>query len=408
MTNPVKWVRNIVVRDEDDRRRWVRSSEHFRESGLCDYLFADSFADAEPEEIFPRLRWGGQLVFASHNEREVEAIHSRYAQYDEFRVESEPQRGPWRVPLFGRRKMYYMVVRKVLLVPVDVLTDRYSYDVRLTPDASQPHGYLVTKRVPTIEEAIRRLRQRFPDATEETVTRGARKLVDKVFPLFLTREAVFLHLLQKKLPEEYAERFPKVIELKRDEHGFVRRMKLNWLRLGGEPLSQLEFAMQSAELLAVLHHRMKILHLDLRLDNFVITEHGVGFVDFGSAVRMDEDIRKSPMLSKLFHEMLSASQIQRDLHRFIMKGRVTSELFTHSHRKIHKGADLFYLVLQMNKPFLNPDFRGLINFDADSEEAYELAALTRDVLCPENPKRPEFRTAGDVLDGVQQIHEALR
>jgi serine/threonine protein kinase len=71
----------------------------------------------------------------------------------------------------------------------------------------------------------------------------------------------------------------------------------------GRPLTQLEFARQSAELLAALHDAAGVMHLDLRLDNFVITDHGVGFVDFGSAVRVGEEFPEASLLSNLFVRM---------------------------------------------------------------------------------------------------------
>ncbi len=72
----------------------------------------------------------------------------------------------------------------------------------------------------------------------------------------------------------------------------------------------MEFARQAAELLHVLHDRAGVIHLDLRLDNFVLTEHGVGFVDFGSAVRCGEDLKANPMLGTIFGELMKTSQIR--------------------------------------------------------------------------------------------------
>jgi len=37
------------------------------------------------------------------------------------------------------------------------------------------------------------------------------------------------------------------------------------------PIEQIEFARQSADLLRALHDDARVMHLDLRLDNFVIT-----------------------------------------------------------------------------------------------------------------------------------------
>src|SRR5581483_4355134 len=95
----------------------------------------------------------------------------------------------------------------------------------------------------------------------------------------------------------YDKRVPHLIDMEKDDRGFVRRLRMNWLRNGGEPLAHMEFARQSADLL-------RIIHLDLRLDNFVVTPHGVGFVDFGSAVRDNEDLSRNPLLQSLFGELM--------------------------------------------------------------------------------------------------------
>ena len=181
------------------------------------------------------------------------------------------------------------------------------------------------------------------------------------------------------------------------------------MRRGGavEPMSQLEFARQGAELLHHLHEAARVVHLDLRLDNLVVTRRGVGFVDFGSSVREGEDIVSNPMLSVLFDEMLSASQVQRDLKRMIGRGRVTSPLFSRAYGKIDRAIDLFYLVLQMNSPLSNGDFRGLVRHDAQGDEAAVLDRLTRRVLQPDDPDHPPFRSARDVLEGIEEAAQAV-
>src|SRR5262249_17158979 len=145
------------------------------------------------------------------------------------------------------------------------------------------------------------------DADDETLRRRARKFTDKIFPVFLTRETAMLKLLQRDLPEKFRKRVPRLLSAETDATGFTRRLRMNWLRncqpASGSfrhPLSQLEFARQAAELLAALHDAAGIMHLDLRLDNVVITEHGVGFVDFGSSVRVGESFAEESLLSSLF------------------------------------------------------------------------------------------------------------
>ncbi len=405
--------RELIV-SEADRLRLMRSQERYADSSLTDYFFATRAEDAQVSDVFEHLRWGGQFVFVSRQPRQVEAVYNQFRHRPEFAVECEPAciREPASLFRFGplRKRHYYFTARKVLLAAPGVHTDRHSYDVRLhrsRDDRPGDQAYVVLKQTPTLEQAAGRLAQRFPDADDETIQRGARKLVNKVFPLFLTREAAFLKILQRELPREYRKRVPEVIHLEKDERGFVSKLYLKWLRLGGQTLPHLEFAKQAADLLRVLHDKVGIIHLDLRLDNFVITEHGVGFVDFGSAVRVGENVEQSAMLAKLLNEMLSNSQIQRDLYRLVRKGTVTSSLFAGAYQKIDRAIDLFYLVLQMNRPHRNPDFRGLVAYDPATEAARHLSQLSRTILQPPDPDHPPIRTAGELLTSILQVEKRL-
>ena len=71
---------------------------------------------------------------------------------------------------------------------------------------------------------------------------------------------------------------------------------MTWLRLGGEPMNGRDFVGGAAELVDRLHRDARIAHLDLRLDNFVVTEAGVCLVDFGSAVRIGETFNAGGLL----------------------------------------------------------------------------------------------------------------
>ena len=184
---------------------------------------------------------------------------------------------------------------------------------------------------------------------------------------------------------------------------------MNWLRNGGQALAQIEFARQSADLLRVLHDKVGIIHLDLRLDNIVITENGVGFVDFGSGrARYGENIRGNPLLSTLFDELMRTSQIQRMLEKMKNSGSVTSPVISEAHRKVDKAVDLFYLAVQINSPHANPDLRDLIKYDPESDEARGLAQLTEEILTPANPLNPPYRTAQDVLRGIERLKDQLK
>lgn len=413
-----------LLADPVERERFFTSNRQYAEAGLTDFFFATSSGRngdraCDPNRIFHVLRWGGQFIYCSPNRREAEAGLNRLRQRPEFAIDQDL--ATITTPRFSRvglayaarllpplRKAYhFFIARKTLLTQPGVATDRYSYDVRLERRGPSLHDYVVLKQVPTMHDAIERLSLRFPEADPATIENSARKLVDKVFPIFLTREAALLKIVHRELPDEYRDRFPSVLDLVTDKRGLVQRMRLNWLRLGGPTMSQLDFAHQAADLLHVLHDRVGIIHMDLRLDNFVVTPAGVGFVDFGSAVRVGEDFDSSPMLAALFGEMLSTSQVQRDLRRLVSKHKVTSPLFTNCCNKMDKAVDLFYLVLQMNNPHANPEFRGLVHYDRGAADAKALASLSRAVLNPRNTAAPRYRTARDVLQGIDLVRERL-
>jgi hypothetical protein len=304
-----------------------------------------------------------------------------------------------------KRKAMFFVARKVLLDQADRLTERHSYDVRLAPSWRSPEGYVVLKQVPSYADALERLQRMLPGVRPEAAANGARKLVEKVFPIFLTREVAFLKLLQRDLPEAYRGRVPKVLDMDVDERGLVQRVYVEWLRLGGRTMPTITFARQAAEMLAALHENIRLMHLDLRLDNFVVTEQGVGFVDFGSAVRLGEDFSENKMLRTLFHEMLSSSVIHHDLKMLQESGKVTSSLFRNCYRRMDPAIDLFYFALQMNKPHWNPDFRGLVDYEPKDSASIELSHLRRDVLRPPNPDQPIYRTARDIHNAIADIED---
>ena len=220
-----------------------------------------------------------------------------------------------------------------------------------------------------------------------------------------------LKILERDLPREYAARVPRVIDLEQDGRGYVRRLWMNWLRAappGGRTLTQLEFARQSADLLNVIHEKVGIIHLDLRLDNFVITDQGVGFVDFGSAVRVGENIQGNPLLATIFDELMRTSQIQRMLEKMTLNGTITSPILNDAYGKVDKAVDLFYLAMQINSPLSNPDFAGLVSFDPKSNEADGLARVTQEVLKPSDPSNPAIKTAQDLVQSVNRLAHILR
>lgn len=400
----------------------------------ANFLFAAEDDPHDPDVVFHRLRWGGQFVYVSRDRSRVAALPERYTQrgFEVVRPPACVRRGPfglqarWLARLFGR-KVHFFIARKVALTLPREISERFTYHVRLIretqvhdpaagttahapPDATHG-GYVVLKEVPSVERVSARLRHKFPDAAEDLIRKRALKFTEKIFPLFLTREAAMLKILERDLPIAYRDRVPRLIRMEQDERGYVRRMWMNWLRArtpAGEPLTQLEFARQAADLLRVLHDEANVIHLDLRLDNVVITDRGVGFVDFGSAVREGENIKGNPMLATIFDELMRTSQIQRMLEKMMTEGAVTSHILNQAHGKVDKGVDLFYLAVSINHPLANPDFRGLVESDPSSGEAIGLGMVTEDVLKPRDPTNPPVRSAKDLLRSVEGLAFSLK
>ena len=397
-------------------RRFGHNTSLTNAEGLVDYLFAAGDEPHQPDEVFGRLRWGGQFVYLSRDRRAVEALPARFVQRG-FSIARGPScvRLPFlgmRVPLLSKR-VYYFIARKVFLIRPREVTDRFTFHLQLVPDPEHVGGYVVSKEVPTVERVMARLRARFTDLPLSVIEKRARKFTEKVFPLFLTREAAMLQILERDLPPPYRQRVPRVIKLQHDARGYVRRLWMNWLRqgrsAGDEPLSQVEFARGGADLLRAVHDVAGVMHLDLRLDNVVITPGGgVCFVDFGSAVRVGENIHGNPLLSTIFDELMRTSQIQRMLLKMTRSGQVTSQIIAEAYARVDKAVDLFYLAVSMNNPLANPDFAGLVRYDPEGEQARGIAALTHDILKPVDPNNPAYRSAADVLAGVERLESALR
>ncbi len=376
-----------------------------------DFLFACGQDPKLPDEVFDRLLWGGLFIYADRDANRVRRIAQDYDSKRGFILETPTARVRigrlgLRLPGFSTR-VHYFAARKVSLIQPGQVTERFTYKVELMPQHDAEHGYIVCKEVPTYADVEYRLRARCPEASDGDIQARTRKLVDNVFPTFLTREAAILKILQTELPEPYCHHVPTALGVQKDANGFVRRLAMSWLRTGGPRLTQIEFARQSAQLLAVLHNSAKVMHLDLRLDNFVLTPRGVGFVDFGSAARIGEDLSQSPMLTSLFGEMMKTSKIQRMLGRMLDKGQVTNRSFTCVHQKADPAIDTFYLALQINKPAHNPQFAHLVDYDPDSVQAQAISSLTGAVLRPKDQGDVPFQTADDVLRGIDRIRRRL-
>lgn len=372
----------------------------------------------DADTAFRQLRWGGRLVSLVGTEAAARAATDVLASYRGFTIDSGPNvvRTPRRVvrwvPGTGRlpllsRKWHSVTARRTGLIAAGEVAHRFTFDVRLERVPSVSDEHVVVKTVPTYRQTVQRLRERFPDASESVLMNRAGKLVKRVFPVFLTREAAFLQLLHRDMPADYRHRVPKALAIERSPDGTVQKLYMSWLRLGGKPLSHLDFAEQAADLLRVLHDHGGVIHLDLRLDNMVIHGGQVCFLDFGSAVRVGEDLDRSPMLKGLFHEMMQTSQIQRTLGRMKDQGHLTSGTLLAAEGRVDKAVDLFYLALQISRPYWNPDLVSFIDYDETSEETRRLKRLTDAILRPPNVRNPDFNSAADVLAGVRRIRELL-
>lgn len=404
-------MRRVLLRDAEYRRVTDHNHPLGEGLGLVDYVVLVAEPDMDPKAVFERLRWGGRVAVVSSDTEQLLVLSKRFRGDSGFVMEEGPatfhagwlhSRLRW-----GGRKLYYFQARKVAMILPGQVTERFTFDVRLVRAKPPMTGYMVMKQVPSYGYVYQRLRKRFPDADAETNFQRTHRLVDHVFPVFLSREAAFLTILQRDLPKEYRAKVPRALGVEKGPDGLVRRLYMNWLRVSGPALSQMEFAKQAIDLLRVLHDHVKIIHLDLRLDNMVVTEHGVGFVDFGSAVRMGENLKQSAMLDALFDQMMSTSQIQINLGKMIRSGRLTSSFISAAHGRIDKAVDIFYLALQMRDPRGNPDLRSLIHYDPQSEEARRIALLTDGILRPSDPRRPKYISARDIQQALLRIEQKL-
>lgn len=370
-----------------------------------DFLVVDTDAVGEwpaPADVFPRLTWGGQLLLVARDRERLEQVAKRYDRHDCFDLETPPTPARRGLKVWVPRR-HYALIRRVTLLAPGQHTDRSTFDVRLVRDPRLGPGYVVRKQVPTHRRVAGRLHERYPDATADLLLARATKLVNKVFPVFLTREAGFLQVLAKELPPEYRQRVPQALGMEKAADGTVKRLYMTWLRMDRAPMDQLDFALQATELLSVVHDVAKVIHLDLRLDNMVISDGEVCFIDFGSSVQVGENVARNPMLHSLFEEMMNTSQIQRTMGRMKDTGRLTSDVLLSAHGKMDRAVDMFYLSLQITHPVTNPELRHLIQYKKGGVVATAIKELVAQILRPPDPERPQYISAADVHRGLQGL-----
>ena len=134
-------------------------------------------------------------------------------------------------------KAHYFIARKTLLVRPKEFSDRFTYQVQLErkddAHADGPPGtehWVVRKEVPHFEDSSlaalpvpNLAAQPHPGLRSAP---GQRKFADQIFPLFLTREAAMLKIIERDCPREFIHRFPRVIDLEKDDNGYVKLMRL--------------------------------------------------------------------------------------------------------------------------------------------------------------------------------------
>ena len=376
---------------------------------LADFIFATDANEHDPATVFQLIRWGGQFVYADDSLPKVQSVADQFARYG-FQIEKPASAvaNGWKFWPIVPRKVYFFSARKMKHIPQGTLTDRFTFEVELSISHETHHGkHVVTKRLPSLDWVLNRLRHRNPDMPDEEMERRGQSLIRNILPIFLTREVALMHRLQKMLPQEYRSRVPHAIHYEQDDRGYVNLLQVNWLRNGGKPISQLDFALQGAELLDVVHTKAGIAHLDLRLDNMVITPEGVGFIDFGNSVHDQEDLANSPTLSRIFGDLMRSTQVHRVLERMIKTGHVTAPYFTEALFKPDKAIDLFYLVLQFTSPHDNPELKDLILYTPNSKEDYELHKMTRRLFAPEELSPGKVYAAHHVHTALRMIKKRL-
>lgn len=370
-----------------ERRRHALSETQAHEAGVRDFLIVQADAPPPEEHLFDTLRWGGQLLIVGPHAQAVTDCRQRFAHSRSWCCE-QPEHLPPPQPVPGAAAVHLCTVRKVGIELPGRLTARHSYEVSLvhrpgpehTPLGPGSAGWAVEKRVPTHEETRARLIQTHPTIAPAQADGVVRWLVKTAFPLMLTRETAFLRRLQKYMPGHLAGRTPELLELHKDDRGLVNRIHMTWLRQGGETLTQIDFAQQAAEMLSAAHRHAGLMHLDVRLGNLVVTDLGVGLIDFGSSVMVDEDLSANRTVQKVIGRTLEASEITDNLQRHRHKGLLGNPLFDPLPTPPTVGFDLFALATCMTRPHDLADFRGLVAFEANSPDAIALSRLRRRVL----------------------------
>lgn len=376
--------------------------------GMPDFIFAHGESH-NPEDIFTRLRWGGLYVFADPSPAKVRSVAEAFRARG-FLVADEPASIPegWKWWPLIRRKLHFVTARKVLHVLRGNVTNRFTFEVQLSMKReTHPSRFVVTKRIPSSEWVINRLRIHAPNAPEEELESKAQWLISDILPVFLTREIGLMKRLHDHLPFEFRDRVPRLVHFERDSRGLVNLLQVNWLRNGGKPISQIDFAIQASEVLAAVHDYAGVAHLDLRQDNMVVTPKGVGIIDFGNSVNEDEDLSKTPSVQKIFADLMHTTQVQKALAHAINTGHVTSPWIKKALHKPDKALDIFFLAYQFITPHDNPDLRDFIIYRPGSDEDVELKKMVHRLYSPGPAEMEKVYGARHLARAIKMIKARL-
>ncbi len=137
---------------------------------LCNFIFAVDDEPHLPDDVFGRLRWGGQFIYISMDRNEVATLPERFRQRGFLPLHGPlPLRLGLRIPFWSER-VWCFAARKIFLIRPREISDRFTYHVQLVPRgqtqaplpppqcADPLADYVVLKEIPTLERVIGRLR----------------------------------------------------------------------------------------------------------------------------------------------------------------------------------------------------------------------------------------------------------
>jgi len=102
-------------------------------------------------------------------------------------------------------------------------------------------------------------------------------------------------------------------------------------------------------MLNAAHRDAGLMHLDVRLGNLVVTERGVGLIDFGSSVMVGEDLASNRHVAKVICRTLEASEITETLKRHRLKQLLGNPVFEGLPYPPSPAMDLFALATCMTR-----------------------------------------------------------